>query len=162
MITYLGTDIVAQKAYFQSIQEADDHLETFLFEAGEGTDVLVEASRTTGFSYPALILFMPNILLSDTAHGLIQATQDNSFAVLCLPADSTAHALSESISQAQSAVFRIIRQMRKDVRAGRYNWEDSRHWKIRPMTQVGPDRACGMMVDFKIITNANALVGSSD
>lgn len=162
MITYLGTDLIAQQAYFEGIQQADQELATFLFEAGEGTDVLMEASRASDFSYPALVLFMPGILLSDSAHGLIQATQDNSFAVLCLPTDSTSNALSEALSRAQSAVFRVIRQMRKDVRAGRYNWEDPRHWKIRPMTHVGPDNACGMMVDFKIITNANALVGSDD
>ncbi|MGV3560769.1 hypothetical protein [Larkinella arboricola] len=162
MVTYLGTDIIAQKAYFQTIQQADGELTTFLFEAGEGTDVLVEASRSADFSYPALILFMPFIGLDDNLRGLIEAEQDNSFAVLYLPQQQTADGRDQAISLAQLAAFRVIRHLRKDARKGRFQIEEPRKWKIRPMTHVGPDNAVGVMVDFKIITNANALVGSDD
>lgn len=162
MVTYLGTDIEAQKAYFGEIQQADGELTTFLFEAGEGTDVLTDASRSAGFSYPALILFMPMLLVSDNVKGLIEAQQDNSFAIVCLPAEQSAAGREQAISQAQLAAFRVIKKMRKDARRGRFTWEDPRRWKIRPMTHVGPDNACGVLVDFKITTNANALVGSDD
>lgn len=161
-MNYLGTDILAQEAYFKALTDADPGLQGFVFESGEEISRLYEAVQQSDFNYPALVLFMPGIEMEDDAYGLIEAEQDNAFAILVKPADNSASDRNEAIKTAQLAAFRVIKQLRKDARSGRFELPLKRRWRIRPMSNVGPGRACGVLVDFKIITNANALVGSDD
>jgi hypothetical protein len=161
MITYLGTDIISQKDYFEQLVKTDEQLQSFLFEAGEEVTGMNEATKAPGFAFPALILFMPFVDIDDNGHGLIDAEQDNAFAILVKPVDRTEAARNQATADAQLMAFRIISQLRKDAKAGRFRLPEKRRWRVRPMSAVGQAQAYGVMVDFQVITNANALVGFS-
>ncbi len=159
MTTYLGSDVISQKEYFEQLVEKDPDLQSFLFEAGEDVSGLDEATKAPGFGFPLLVLFMPFVDIDDNGYGVIDAEQDNAFAILVKPTDRTEAARNQAVADAQVMAFRIIGQIRKDAKAGRFRLPDKRHWRVRPMGKVGSAQAFGVMVDFQFITNANAQVG---
>ncbi len=161
-MTYLASDILAQQEYFRQLVAKDDQLQTFLFEGGEDIEHFNEKSKAPDFQYPCLVLFMPMLEIDDPGYGNIDANQDNAFAILYMPTEDTDAARNEALQRGQLAAFRVIAQIRKDARSGIFRLPEERKWRVRPMSNVGPDKAHGSMVDFNIITNANAQVGFSD
>lgn len=155
----IGSDIQAQQDFFEALVTADPGLNGFLFESGQDTDQLYEATQTGDLAYPALVLFAPEITIDDNGYGLLDAKQDNAFAVLFAPTDNGHQEQNTALKLAQLAAFRITKELRKAAKEGRFRIDLPVRWRYRPMYNVGPNRACGWMVDYKIITNANALIG---
>lgn len=158
-MNFIGSDIQAQEDLFQQFVTKDSELQGFLFESGEDTDQLYEATQAGTLLYPALVLFAPELLIDDNGYGLLDANQSNAFAILFAPEDITPQERNAKSKLAQLAAFRITRQIRKAAKEGKFRIDLPVKWRYRPMYNVGPNRAVGWMVEFKIVTNANALIG---